>query len=89
MIFLGYPKGVKGYLFMRVLDNTTYIGTKAVFDERLFPKSEGFMLPRFTSIHLLKDETPSSTEIDSSMEEDVPRQKCRSPSIAPKKVIRP
>jgi transposase InsO family protein len=42
MIFLGYPKGVKGYQFMRIGDNSPYVGTKAVFDERLFPKVAGF-----------------------------------------------
>jgi DNA segregation ATPase FtsK/SpoIIIE-like protein len=72
---------------MRVRDNTLYISTKATFDERSFPKSEGFTLPRFTSVHQLEDEPSSSTEIDSSMEEDMLRRKRRSPSIAPKKVI--
>jgi hypothetical protein len=89
MIFVGYPKGVKGYQFMRVRDNTLYISTKATFDEKSFPKSEGFTLPQFTSVHQLEDGPSSSNEIDSSMEEDMLRRKRRSPSIAPKKVILP
>jgi len=38
MIFLGYPDGVKGYLFMRLPYNTLFKGTTAVFDEEMMPK---------------------------------------------------
>ena len=38
MIFLGYPNGVKGYLFMRLPYNTLFKGTTAVFDEGMMPK---------------------------------------------------
>jgi hypothetical protein len=38
MVFLGYPDGVKGYLFMRLHNNSLFTGATALFDESLFPK---------------------------------------------------
>jgi len=38
MIFLGYPDGVKGYLFMRLHNNSLFTAATALFDERLMPK---------------------------------------------------
>jgi hypothetical protein len=38
MIFLGYPDGVKGYLFMRLPNNSLFKGTTAIFDEEMMPK---------------------------------------------------
>jgi len=38
MIFLGYPQGVKGYLFMRLPNNILFTGTTAIFDEDMMPK---------------------------------------------------
>jgi hypothetical protein len=88
MVFL-YPIGVKGYLFMKTRDNSMYIGTKAIFDERLFPKSEGFTLPKFTPIHHLSDDPTTTTDSNPSLEENQLRQKCRGSSIAPNKVVHP
>jgi hypothetical protein len=87
MIFLGYPKGVKGYLFMRIGSNSEYIGTKAIFDERLFPKSEGSKLPKITPVHRLDGEPSLTTDSYSSKEEDQLRRNRRGPSIAPNEVI--
>ena len=38
MTFIGYPQGVKGYLFMRSLDNVLFTAVQALFDETLFLK---------------------------------------------------
>jgi hypothetical protein len=38
MVFLGYPDGVKGYLFMRLHNNSLFTGATALFDESVFPK---------------------------------------------------
>jgi hypothetical protein len=83
MIFLGYPHGVKGYQCMRIGDNSTYIGTKAVFDERLFPKSEGFRLPKLTLVYRLSDDPSSTTDSDPFVEEDLHKRKRCGPSYHP------
>ena len=41
MVFLGYPEGMKGYLFMRFHNNSLFRGATAVFDETYFPKCPG------------------------------------------------
>ena len=38
MTFLGYPEGVKGFLFMRSPNNTLFTSATALFDESVFPK---------------------------------------------------
>jgi len=38
MIFLGYPDGVKDYLFMQLPNNILFKGTTAIFDEEMMPK---------------------------------------------------
>jgi hypothetical protein len=38
MVFLGYPDGVKGYLFMRLHNNSLFTGATALFDEGVYPK---------------------------------------------------
>ena len=38
MTFIGYPQGVKGYLFMRSPNNVLFTAVQALFDETLFPK---------------------------------------------------
>ena len=38
IIFLGYPDGVKGYLFMQLPYNTLFKGTTAIFDEEMMLK---------------------------------------------------
>jgi hypothetical protein len=38
MTFIGYPQGVKGYLFMRSLNNVLFTAVQALFDETLYPK---------------------------------------------------
>jgi len=38
MVFLGYPEGIKGYLFMRLHNNSLFVGATALFDETFMPK---------------------------------------------------
>ena len=38
MIFLRYPEGVKGFLFMRLSNNVLFMMATATFDEAFFPK---------------------------------------------------
>ena len=38
MMFIGYPAGTKGYLFMSSLNNVLYTAVQALFDETLYPK---------------------------------------------------
>ena len=38
MTFIGYPQGIKGYLFMRSPNNVLFTAVQALFDETLFPK---------------------------------------------------
>jgi len=40
MIFLGYPSGIKGYLFMRLPNNVLFKGTTTIFDEEMMPKCD-------------------------------------------------
>ena len=49
MIYIGIPKEVKSFLFMRVSNNSVYMGTKVMFDETAFPRSAGFKLLKYTS----------------------------------------
>ena len=80
MVFLGIPAGVKGYLFMRLSNNSMHIGVKAMFNKTLFPKAEGFKIPCYTAVHRLGEDgsKPSDTSSDSPQEE-IPdkRGKCR------------
>ena len=69
MIFLGYPDGVKGYLFMRIHNNTLFTGATALFNETLFPKcplskSRGFTLVGETPT---ADDQPSEVVMDTGM----------------------
>jgi len=50
MIFLGYPNGIKGYLFMRLPNNILFKGTTAVFDEEMMPKCTKTVKRRFTPL---------------------------------------
>lgn len=59
MIFLGYPDGVKGYLFMRLPYNTLFKGTTAIFDEEMMPKCEKLVKRRFTPVG---DKLPSKED---------------------------
>jgi hypothetical protein len=38
MTFIGYPQGIKGYLFMRSPNNVLITAVQALFDETLYPK---------------------------------------------------
>jgi len=58
MIFLGYPDSVKGYLFMRIHNNTLFTGATALFDETLFPKCPTSKGCGFT----LVGETPTAND---------------------------
>jgi len=59
MIFLGYPDGVKGYLFMRLPFNTLFKGTTAVFDKGMMPKCSKVVRRRFTPV---SDKLPSKED---------------------------
>ena len=50
MIFLGCPQGIKGYLFMRGLNNVLFTAVQALFDETLFPKCPDMHRPRYTPV---------------------------------------
>jgi hypothetical protein len=69
MIFLGYPDGMKGYLFMRTHNNTLFKAAKAVFDETLFPKCPDAKAPRGST---QTGEPPSSSETPSNGGDNIP-----------------
>jgi hypothetical protein len=48
MTFIGYPQGVKGYLFMRSPNNVLFTAVQALFDETLYPKCPDMRRPRYT-----------------------------------------
>ena len=50
MTFIGYSDGVKGYLFMRSLNNVVFTAVKALFDETMFPKCPEMQQRGFTPI---------------------------------------
>ena len=50
MIFLGYPQGTKGYLFMRGPNNMLFTATQALFNETLFPKCPYVHHSRYTPV---------------------------------------
>ena len=82
MIFLGYPEGVKGYLFMRLPNNVLFKGTTAIFDEEMMPKCDKTVKRRFTPVgdkipKPSKEDPPIPLEEDSDA--DFPRHR-RSPS---------
>ena len=47
MIFLGYPEGMKGYLFMWLPNNVLFKGTTAIFDEEMMPKCNKIIKCKF------------------------------------------
>jgi hypothetical protein len=81
MIFLGYPQGVKGYLFMRLPNNVLFTGTTAIFDENMMPKCSTVKRRSYTPIG---DKIPSNNEVppipqEAADDDDPPRHR-RSPS---------
>ena len=50
MTFLGYPQGIKGYIFMRGPNNVLFTAIQALFNETLFPKCSGMHCPRYTPV---------------------------------------
>jgi transposase InsO family protein len=40
MVYIGHTEGVKAFTFLRLKNNTVYIGATALFDENFFPKCE-------------------------------------------------
>jgi hypothetical protein len=48
MTFIGYPQGVKGYLFMRSPNNVLFTAVQALFDETLYPKCLDMHRPGYT-----------------------------------------
>jgi len=68
MIFLGYPSGVKGYLFMRLPNNVLFKGTTAIFDKEMMPKCTKVVRQHFTPIgnktHKSKEDPPIPLKAD-------------------------
>jgi hypothetical protein len=48
MTFIGYPQGIKGYLFMRSPNNVLFTAVQALFDETLYPKCPDMRRPGYT-----------------------------------------
>jgi hypothetical protein len=48
MTFIGYPQGVKEYLFMRSPNNVLFTAVQALFDETLYPKCPDMRRPGYT-----------------------------------------
>ena len=48
MLFIGYPTGTKGYLF--IPNNVLYTAVQALFDEKLYPKCPDMCRPGFTPL---------------------------------------
>jgi hypothetical protein len=48
MTFIGYPQGIKGYLFMRSPNNVLFTAVQALFDEILYPKCPDMRRPGYT-----------------------------------------
>ena len=84
MIFLGYPDGVKGYLFMRLPNNVLFKGTTAIFDEDMMPKcpkqnAKHRFMPIGDKIPRKKKEVPPIPQ-ESDDDDDFPPHHRRSPS---------
>jgi len=50
MIFLGYPDDVKGYVFMRLHNNSLFTAATVLFDEAMFPKCPDLKCRGFTPV---------------------------------------
>ncbi len=48
-VFLGFPLGTKGFLFMRLHNNSLFTGVTALFDEEMMPKCPTFKKASFYS----------------------------------------
>ena len=81
MVFLGYPQGVKGYLFMRLHNNSLFTGVTAIFDEEMMPKCPKDAKRRYTPIG---DKIPTNNEVppipQEAADDDDPHSHRRSPS---------
>ena len=66
MIFLGFPAGVKAFRFMRLHNNSLFIGTTAVFDETIFPKCPDMKRRGVTEI----GQDPDNSQKDPSEQND-------------------
>ena len=47
MTFIGYPQGIKGYLFMRSPNNVLFTAVQALFNKTLFPKCPDMCCPGY------------------------------------------
>ena len=87
MCFLGFSEGVKGYLFMRLHNNTLFTATTAIFDEVMMPKCPtsdkrqftpvGEDPPRDNQIPSINGEPPIPKEAD---DDEDPHHRRRSPT---------
>ena len=66
MIFLGFPAGVKAFHFMRLHNNSLFIGTTAMFDETIFPKCPDMKCRGVTEI----GQNPDNHQEDPSEQND-------------------
>ena len=71
-LFVGYPKGMKGYLFYNPFDNKTFVSTNARFLEEDYIKN---MKPRS---RLILEELLGEKSLN-AQEESVPRSIIREP----------
>jgi hypothetical protein len=69
MTYLRYEAGTKGYLFMRPSDST-FIGTKAIFDEMLFPWCRNSPAPQITDLDDFPLEEPEDHNHSDGMDGD-------------------
>ena len=77
MIFLDYPEGVKGYLFMRLPNNVLFKGATAIFDKEMMPKCPSMVKCCCTPVgdkipHKTKEVPPIPQEMD---DEDFPHHR--------------
>jgi len=82
MVFLGFPAGTKGFLFMRLHNNSLFTGATATFDEAMFPKCPKQNKNEVTP---LGDKIPTDNEephipLEDDGDDDFPPHTRRSPS---------
>jgi hypothetical protein len=79
MIFLGFVDGVKGYLFMKIPNNSLFTGVTAIFDEEMMPKCSTQKPRQFTPIgdKITRKEGPP---IPKEAADEDPHPRRRSPS---------
>jgi hypothetical protein len=64
MNFISFSEGMKGYLFIRLPNNTLFTAATAIFDEEMFPKCLMTEKHQFTPVgeEPARDQIPSNNE---------------------------